>query len=203
MRWLGHPVIKPGLFVLCLLPAALLTVGALQGQLGANPAETLIRSLGDWSLRFLVLTLAITPVRVLIGLPVLARWRRMLGLFTFFYASLHWLAYVWFDMGFIWSDVLADIPRRPFVLVGTFAWLLLLALALTSFDRVIRSMGAQRWRSLHRSVYLIAVLAVLHFLWMRAGKNDYAEVWVYALLLGGLLGWRLWRTLARGAKASG
>jgi len=123
---------------------------------------------------------------------VLARYRRMAGLFVFFYASLHWLAYAWLDMGFIWPDILADVPRRPFILVGTLAWLLLLALALTSFQRAVRLMGGARWQALHRSVYAVAALAVLHFYWMRAGKNDFAEVAVYAALLGGLLLWRLW-----------
>jgi methionine sulfoxide reductase heme-binding subunit len=193
MRWLGHPAVKPVVFVLWLLPAAWLLWAALDDRLGANPAEALIRALGDWSLRALVLVLLVTPLRVALGWPQLARFRRMLGLFVFFYASLHWLAYAWFDMGFVWRDIVADVPKRPFILVGTLAWLLLLLLALTSFNRAIRWLGAARWQWLHRSVYAIAVLAVLHFFWMRAGKNDFAEVAVYAALFAGLLGWRLWR----------
>lgn len=192
---LGHPVTKPLVFVLCLLPACWLFWAAATDQLGANPAEALIRSLGDWTLRALVLVLAVTPLRVTAGWPLLARYRRLLGLFVFFYASLHWLAYAWFDMGFDLGDMLADVPKRPFILVGTLAWLLLLALAATSFNRAIRTLGAARWQALHRSVYAVAVLAILHFFWMRAGKNDFAEVAVYAVLLGTLLGWRLWRRL--------
>lgn len=192
MRALAHPAAKPLALLLGLLPALWLFWAAATDQLGANPAEALIRSLGDWTLRALVLVLLITPLRVTAGWPVLARYRRMAGLFVFFYASLHWLAYAWLDMGFIWPDILADVPRRPFILVGTLAWLLLLALALTSFQRAVRLMGGARWQALHRSVYAVAALAVLHFYWMRAGKNDFAEVAVYAALLGGLLLWRLW-----------
>lgn len=192
---LGHPAAKPLVFVLCLLPVGWLFWAAAADQLGANPAEALIRSLGDWTLRALVLVLAVTPLRVTTGWSVLARYRRMLGLFVFFYASLHWLAYAWFDMGFDLGEILVDVPKRPFILVGTVAWLLLLALAATSFNRAIRTLGAARWQALHRSVYAVAVLAILHFFWMRAGKNDFAEVAVYAVLLGALLGWRLWRRL--------
>ena len=192
MRALAHPAAKPLALLLGLLPALWLFWAAATDQLGANPAEALIRSLGDWTLRALVLVLLITPLRVTAGWSVLARYRRMAGLFVFFYASLHWLAYAWLDMGFIWRDILADVPRRPFILVGTLAWLLLLALALTSFQRAVRLMGGARWQALHRSVYAVAALGVLQFFWMRAGKNDFAEVAVYAALLGGLLLWRLW-----------
>ncbi|MBL0919448.1 MAG: sulfoxide reductase heme-binding subunit YedZ [Hydrogenophaga sp.] len=192
-RALLHPLAKPLVFVVWLLPFAWLAWAAVADRLGANPAEALIRSLGDWSLRALVLVLLVTPLRVTLGLPALARFRRMLGLFVFFYASMHWLAYVWFDMGFDWTEVLADIPKRPFILVGTAAWLLLLALAATSFNRAIRLLGAARWQTLHRAVYVIAGLALLHFFWMRAGKNDFNEVAVYAAILGALMAWRLWR----------
>ncbi len=201
MRALGHRVTKPLVFGLCLLPAVWLFWAAATDQLGANPAEALIRSLGDWALRALVLVLAITPLRVMAGWPQLARFRRMAGLFVFFYASLHWLSYAWFDMGLVWADIVADVPKRPFILVGTLAWLLLLALAATSFHRAIRTLGAARWQALHRAVYAVAVLAVLHFFWMRAGKQDFAEVAVYAAMLGGLLGWRAWRRWARNRAA--
>jgi len=197
MRWLGHPVVKPVLFLWLLAPAGYLFWAALADQLGANPAEALIRSLGDWALRMLVAVLAVTPLREITGWAVLARFRRMLGLFVFFYASLHWVSYAWFDMGWEWSDIVADIYRRPFILVGTLAWLLLLALAATSFNRVIRYLGALRWRALHRGVYAVAVLTILHFYWMRAGKSDFAEVAVYAVVLGTLLAWRLWRRRCR------
>lgn len=193
MRWLSHRAVKPAVFVLCLLPLVWLVWAVVADRLGANPAEALIRSLGDWTLRALVLVLAVTPARVVLGLPALARLRRMLGLFVFFYASLHWMAYVWLDQGFDWAAVLADVPKRPFILVGTLAWLLLLALAATSFNRAIRAMGAVRWQMLHRAVYAVAGLGILHFFWMRAAKNNFGEVAVYALLLSVLLGWRLWR----------
>lgn len=202
MRWLGHPAVKPVVFVLWLLPAAWLLWAAFNDRLGANPAEALVRSLGDWSLRALVLVLLVTPLRVGLGWPQLARLRRMLGLFVFFYASLHWLAYAWFDMGFVWQDIVADVPKRPFILVGTLGWLLLLVLAVTSFNLAIRWLGAARWQALHRCVYAIAALAVLHFFWMRAGKQDFAEVAVYAVILGGLLGWRLLRWLKRPLRGS-
>lgn len=194
---LSHRGAKAVVFVLASLPAAWLFWAAFADQLGANPAEALIRSLGDWSLRFLVLVLLVTPVRVLAGWPALARLRRMLGLFMFFYASLHLLAYAWFDMSFDGVAVVADVIKRPFILVGLLSWLLLLGMAATSFNRAIRALGARRWQALHRSVYGVAGLAILHFFWMRSGKNDYAEVAVYAVVLGALLGWRLWRRWQR------
>ena len=200
-RALLHPLAKPLVFTVWLLPFAWLVWAAVADRLGANPAEALIRGLGDWSLRALVLVLLVTPLRTTLAMPALARFRRMLGLFVFFYASMHWVAYVWFDMGFDWQAVLVDIPKRPFILVGTLAWLMLLALAATSFNRAIRALGAPRWQALHRLVYAVAVLAVLHFFWMCAGKNDFNEVAVYAAILGALLGWRLWRRLR--AQASG
>lgn len=194
-RWLGHRAAKPVGFVLACLPFAWLVWAAFSDQLGANPAEALIRSLGDWTLRFLVLVLAITPLRVIFGWSALARLRRMVGLFVFFYACMHLLSYAWFDMAFDVAGIAADVAKRPFILVGFLAWLLLLSLAATSFNRAIRAMGAQRWQWLHRAVYLIAGLAVLHFFWMRSGKNDFAEVGVYAAILGALLAWRVWRRL--------
>ena len=194
-RCLLHPIAKPMVFVLACLPVAWLFWAAVADQLGANPAEALIRSLGDWSLRFLVLVLAITPLRVLAGWPALARFRRMLGLFVFFYVSLHLLAYAWFDMGFDLAGMVLDVVKRPFILVGMMAFLLLLLMAATSFNRAIRALGARRWQLLHRSVYVVAALAVLHFFWMRSGKNDFNEVRVYAAILAVLLGWRLWRRL--------
>jgi sulfoxide reductase heme-binding subunit YedZ len=192
--WL-HPAAKSLVFVASLLPFAWLFYGALANQLGANPAEYLIRSTGDWTLRFLCLTLAITPLRTIASQPALVRFRRMLGLFTFFYAVLHLLGYAWFDMGLDLAEIVKDIPKRPFILVGFAAFLLLTPLAATSFNRAIRALGAARWQALHRAIYAIAVLAILHFFWMRAGKNDFAEVAVYAAILGVLLGWRLWRRL--------
>lgn len=196
-RVLSHGAAKPVVFVLASLPFVWLVFAAFADRLGANPAEALIRSLGDWTLRFLVLVLAITPLRVSLGWPALLRLRRMAGLFVFFYACMHLLAYAWFDMEFDVVGIAADVAKRPFILVGFLSWLLLLPLAATSFNRAIRALGARRWQLLHRAVYVIAVLAVLHFFWMRAGKNDFAEVAVYAAILGSLLAWRLWRRLRR------
>jgi methionine sulfoxide reductase heme-binding subunit len=188
---------KSLVFAAALLPAAWLGWGIATDGLGPNPAEHLIRSTGDWTLRFLCVTLAVTPLRVMAGLPVLARFRRMLGLFTWFYAALHFLCYAWLDMGFDGAEIARDIAKRPFILVGFSAFVLLTALAGTSFNRAVKAMGARRWQTLHRLVYLTAGLAVLHFFWMRAGKNDFAEVAVYAAILGVLLGWRLWHLLRR------
>ncbi len=188
---LQHPFAKPALFALALLPFIGLAVSVLQHSLGPNPAETLIRSLGDWTLRFLCLTLAVTPLRQWTGWTALARFRRMLGLFAAFYAALHFSAYAVFDMGLDLGDIVRDVAKRPFILVGTLAFVLLLPLAATSFDRAVRALGAARWQRLHRLVYAIAGLAILHFFWMRAGKRDFAEVAVYAVILGVLLGWRV------------
>lgn len=191
-RFLLHWAAKPVVFLLATGPTVWLVLAAAANLLGANPAQALIRSLGDWTLRMLCLVLAVTPLRVWTGWSALARFRRMLGLFVFFYALLHLLAYAWFDMGFDGGETLRDIAKRPFILVGVLAFLLLAVLAATSFDRAIRGLGGKRWRALHRAVYAVAILAVLHFYWMRAGKNDFAEVLVYGVLLAMLLGWRVW-----------
>jgi methionine sulfoxide reductase heme-binding subunit len=201
-RVLMHRAVQPLLFVLALTPLAWLLWGAVNNSLGANPAEALIRSTGDWTIRMLCLTLAITPLRQLTGWHALARLRRMLGLFTFFYGLLHFLAFAWLDMGLDLAAIVADIPKRPFVLVGTAALLLMLPLAATSFNAAIKALGAARWQALHRSVYAVAVLAVLHFFWMRAGKNDFAEVAVYAAIVAALLGWRAWRRFGPAGRAT-
>lgn len=192
---LRHPATWWALLVLGLLPMAWLGGQIWQDQLGANPAEALIRATGDWTLRSLCVVLAITPLRQMLAWPELVRFRRMLGLLTFFYVCLHLLCYTWFDMGFEWGDIVQDIPKRPFILVGFSAFLILLALAATSFNSAIRSLGARRWQALHRGIYVVAVLAILHFWWMRAGKQNFAEVLVYAAILIGLLGWRLARRM--------
>lgn len=193
---LMRPTAKLVLFAACLLPFAWLLRGAVlstlgENALGANPAETLIRATGDWTLRFLCLTLAVTPLRKLTGQPALARFRRMLGLFGFFYGCVHLLCYSWFDMGLAWDDIVHDIAKRPFILVGTSALLLMSPLAATSFNRAIKALGPVRWQALHRSVYAVVLLGLLHFFWMRSAKSNYAEVTVYALIVVLLLGWRV------------
>jgi len=209
-----HPAAKVVVFVLCLLPFAWLawnTFQALLGNaniLGANPAEFLIRATGDWTLRFICIVLAVTPLRVMTKTPALARFRRMFGLFVYFYVVLHLLSYSGFDMGFDVPDIAKDIAKRPFILVGFSAFVLLTPLAATSFNRVIKALGAKRWQMLHKLVYLVAGLGILHFFWMRAGKNNFAEVAVYAAILAVLLGWRVWqflknKRLARPAGLSG
>lgn len=196
---LAHPWAKVLVGLLCGAPLLCLGWAAWAEQLGANPAEALIRGTGDWALRVLCLALAITPLRVGLKLPVLARWRRMVGLWAFAYAACHVLAYAWLDMGLDVGDILRDISKRPFILVGVCTVAILIALAATSFNQAIRWMGASRWQYVHCSVYLAGVLAVLHFFWMRASKNNLTEVFLYAGLIGGLLGWRLWRWWARQA----
>ena len=190
-KLLLHPAAKPLVFILCLLPFAWLFYGALTNQLGANPAEALIRATGDWTLRFVCIVLAVTPLRTLAGLPALARFRRMLGLFVYFYVVVHLLSYSWFDMGFDVADIAKDIAKRPFILVGFSAFVLLTPLAATSFNAAIKALGARRWQQLHKLVYVIAGLGLLHFFWMRAGKNNFAEVFVYAAIIAVLLGWRV------------
>jgi len=199
-KLLLHPAAKPLLFALALLPLASLAYGVVFDTLGANPAEALIRGLGDWTLRLLCLTLAITPLRQWTGQHALARFRRMLGLFTFFYGCMHLLSYAWLDMGLEFGDIARDIAKRPFILVGFTALVLMLPLSLTSFNRAIKAMGAKRWQLLHRLVYAVVLLGILHFFWMRAGKNNFAEVGIYAAVVALLLGWRVhkawsgWRT---------
>ena len=192
---LMHAAVKPVVFALCLLPLAWLVYGIFANTLGANPAEKLIRATGDWTLRFLCITLAVTPVRTIFKQPALARLRRMLGLFAFFYASLHFLCYSWLDMGLVWTDIVRDIAKRPFILVGTSALLLMTPLALTSFNRAIKALGAARWQLLHRAVYAVVLLGLLHFFWMRAAKSNFNEVAIYAVVIALLLGWRLARRL--------
>ncbi len=188
---------KPLVLLFGLVPFAWLFWGAATDALGANPAEFLSRATGDWTLRLLCLTLAITPLRQLLGWPELARFRRMLGLLTYFYALLHLLCYSWLDMGFDWADALRDITKRPFIWLGFGAFVLLTLLAATSLNRAVRWLGSKRWQRLHQSVYAIAALSLLHFFWMRAGKNNFTEVWVYAAVIAVLMGWRVRRFFAK------
>ena len=195
-RWLAGRWAKPVVFVAALLPFIWLILAAAFDKLGANPAEALERSTGDWALRMLCGVLAVTPLRTVFALTALARFRRMLGLFVYFYALLHLAAYSWLDMGFELGEIGRDIAKRPFILVGFLAVLLLTPLALTSCQAAIRLLGGRRWQQLHRAVYAIAALALVHFFWMRAAKQNFAEVAVYAAVLGILLGWRLVRKLS-------
>jgi sulfoxide reductase heme-binding subunit YedZ len=194
-HWLLHRAVRPVLVLLCSLPALQLLLKAVLDQLGPNPAEALIRGTGDWTLRWLCVVLAVTPVRIMFQLPALARWRRTLGLTVFAYAVLHLLCYAWLDMGLQWPDIVHDIAKRPFILVGFVSWLVLLALAATSFNAAVRWLGGRRWQWLHRAVYLVAPLVILHFYWMRAGKQNFTDVAMYALILAVLLGWRIRRKL--------
>ena len=183
---------KPVLALLLALPMAWLVYATFNNLLGPNPAEALSRQTGDWTLRGLCLVLAITPLRVLLQAPGLLRLRRTVGVATFVYACVHLLCYAWFDQGFDLTDIWRDILKRPFIWLGFSAWVLMLPLAATSFNTAIRWLGGRRWQALHRLVYAAALLSVLHFFWMRTGKNDFAEVWVYAAVLIGLMAWRVW-----------
>lgn len=168
--------------------------GADIDALGADPVAEMEHFLGLWALRILLLTLAVTPLRQLTGQPVLLRFRRMLGLYAFAYATLHFAVYLVLDLGGYWAQVFEEIAKRPYITVGFAAWLLLVPLAVTSTQGWIRRLG-RRWAKLHRLVYAIAVLAVLHFWWVV--KSDFREPMLYAALLGLLLGWRAWRWFAR------
>lgn len=192
VTWVGKPLI----FSLSLLPVLMLIVNAFSDGLGANPVETITHSTGEWGLRFLLITLAVTPVRRLSGWQWLQRFRRMLGLFAFFYVCLHFATYLvfdhFFDVATIWDDVL----ERPYITVGFIAFLLLIPLAITSTKSMMRRLG-RHWQRLHRLVYPIAVLGVLHFLWLV--KADLREPLLYAAVLALLLGYRLWLHYGRSA----
>ena len=188
---LRQPQAKWALVLLSLVPFVYLCAGVYFDNLGPNPAEYLIRASGDLTLRFLCITLLITPLRVITQWPEWLLFRRSLGLLTFFYACIHALCYSLLDMSWEWDEIAQDIVKRPFIAVGVAGMLLLTALAATSFNAAVKAMGAKRWRQLHRAVYGIAVLAILHFFWMRATKSNFDEVWLYASILGVLLGFRV------------
>ena len=194
---LRHAWAKSILVLVSLIPFVWLCFGIASDQLGPNPAEHLIRATGDWTLRFLCITLLISPLRVLSKWPEWQLFRRSLGLLTFFYAVLHALCYTVFDMSLDWADILNDIAKRPFITVGVVGFVLLSMLAATSFNAAVKVMGSQRWRQLHRAVYGIAVLAILHFFWMRATKRNFSEVLIYASILSVLLGWRVFHFTKR------
>jgi sulfoxide reductase heme-binding subunit YedZ len=184
-----HRYYKPVVFAACLLPLARLGWKAFQGDLGANPIEVITHSTGLWTLIFLLITLSITPLRKLTSQPWLIRFRRMLGLFAFFYGSLHFLTYFWLDKFFDFNDILKDVYKRPFITVGFTAFVLMIPLAVTSTRGWIRRLGGKRWNLLHKLIYLSAAAGVIHFLWLV--KKDLTEPIRYAIVLGILLGYRL------------
>jgi len=193
LREPGMRLLKGAVFVLGLLPFAWLAWLTWQQQLGPEPVETLTHGTGDWALRFLLLTLAMTPARHLTGRAEFIRLRRMLGLYAFFYLCLHFAIYLGLEHAFDWGEIQRDILKRPYVTVGFAAWLLMIPLALTSTQGMMRRLG-RRWKVLHRLVYVIAILAVLHFLWLV--KADLREPLLYAAVLAVLLGLRLrWQPL--------
>ena len=187
-RWIVP--VKIVVFVAMLFPLARLVLLGATGGLGANPIEFITRSTGLWTLVYLCITLAITPVRRLTGVTALARFRRMIGLFAFFFAVLHFTTYIWFDKWFDVAAMLKDIGKRPFITVGFAAFVLLIPLAVTSPKAMVRKLG-RRWQTLHRTIYLIAALAILHFWWMKAGKHDFELPKVYGSIVIVLLGWRV------------
>lgn len=194
--------IKLTLFVLCLAPLARLAWGAWQDALGANPIEFIQRSLGTWTLNFLLITLTVSPLRKLSGWHWLLRLRRMLGLYAFCYALLHLFSYLWLDQFFDWQAIARDILKRPFITVGMSAFVLLLPLAVTSSNVMVRRLGGRRWQQLHRSVYGIAIFGVVHYWWLV--KLDITLPALYAAILGLLLGIRtLWREQERRRQVAG
>ena len=183
-------LLKPPLFLVCLAPLAYYAWGVQADTLGANPIEAVTRGLGTWALNFLLITLAVTPLRKYSGWAWLGRLRRMLGLFVFFYAALHLGTYLWLDQFFDWPAIARDILKRPFITIGMISFALLVPLAATSNAFAIRKLGGRRWQELHRSVYAIGLLAVLHYFWMV--KADISRPLIYATVLGVLLGLRVW-----------
>jgi len=181
---------KPLLFVAGLLPFARWFWLGFNDGLTANPVEFLTRSSGTWTLVCLLVTLSITPLRRLLGQPALVRLRRPCGLFAFFYGSLHFMAWVWWDRGLDPASMLQDVAERPFITVGFAAFVCMAALAATSTRWAMRRMG-RRWQVLHRAVYLIGVLAIVHLWWHKAGKHDFQQPLAYGVVLAVLLGWRV------------
>lgn len=194
--------LKALLFIACLIPLARLGWGLWDDRLGANPIEFITRSLGTWTLNFLLITLAVSPLRKLSGWHWLLRLRRMLGLFAFFYAVLHLATYLWLDQFFDWQAILKDILKRPFITVGMSAFVLLVPLAATSNQAMIRRIGGRRWQQLHRAIYVIAIFGVVHYWWLV--KQDVTLPALYAALLVLLLGVRtLWREQERRRQLAG
>ena len=195
---------KPLVFLLCLLPLADLVRRAFAiggASLGANPIEELLHELGLWALRFLLLTLAVTPLKELLHKPWPLAFRRMLGLFAFCYVLLHFLTWLILDQELYWSGILTDIGKRPFITIGFTAFLLLVPMAVTSTNGWIRRLGAQRWRKLHRLIYVVVLLGVWHFYWLV--KSDVREPLLYLAITVALLGWRVWKARQRKQAAVG
>jgi methionine sulfoxide reductase heme-binding subunit len=184
IRWF-----KPAVFLACLIPLALLGWKAYSGALGANPIEVITHATGDWTLRFLLITLAITPIRKLTGRLWLIRYRRMFGLFAFFYGTLHFLTYIWLDKFFDVHEMLHDVAKRRFITVGFTGFVLLIPLALTSTTGWIRRLGGKRWQALHRLIYLSAIAGVIHYWWLV--KADIRLPLEYGVILAVLLGYRI------------
>ena len=183
------------MFLLCLLPLAALGWRALHGELTANPIEFITHATGDWTLRFLVITLCVTPFRKILHLPELIRFRRMLGLFAFFYACLHFTTYIWLDKFFDISEMWKDIAKRKYITVGFTAFLLLIPLAVTSTAGWIRRLGGKRWQRLHRLIYVSAALGVIHYYWLV--KSAVLRPLTYGAIVAVLLLWRLFASLSR------
>ena len=196
-------LIKPAVFVACLIPVVWLTYAAFTDALGANPIETITNETGVWTLRFLAVTLAITPLRKLTRWNVLIRYRRMFGLFAFSYGCLHFLTYVWLDQFFAIEDIVEDVAKRPFITVGFTAFVLMFPLAVTSTAGWIRRLGGRRWNLLHRLVYLSGIFGVIHYLWLV--KADTSRPIRYGVIIGSLLLARLllaWRGRVAATRAS-
>ena len=187
----------------CLVPVALLVWRGLHAGLGANPIEAITHATGDWTLRLLLITLAITPLRRLSGWNRVIGFRRMLGLFAFFYGTLHLFTYLWLDKFFAWADILHDIPKRPFITIGFSAFVLLVPLALTSTAASIRWLGGRRWRALHRLIYVAALFGVIHYWWLVKADTTLPAAYLSILML--LFALRLWfaagKALQRSAPA--
>jgi methionine sulfoxide reductase heme-binding subunit len=179
--------IKSAIFIGALLPFVRLAVFAVTGNLGANPIEFITRNTGDWTLYFLCITLAVTPLRRFTNWNWLIKLRRMLGLFAFFYASLHFTTFLWFDHFFDVDEMWRDVLKRPFITVGFTAFMLLIPLAVTSTNAMVRRLGGKRWQWLHKLVYLIASLGILHFWWMKAGKHDFSRPILFGTIVAVLL----------------
>jgi methionine sulfoxide reductase heme-binding subunit len=187
--FLANKWTKPPVFLFCLVPLGILVGRALTANLGANPVEFIQHATGDWTLRFLVFTLCITPLRKLLKLPDLIRFRRMLGLFAFFYACLHFLTYLAADQSFDLAAIWKDVAKRPFITVGFAAFVLLIPLAITSTAGWIRRLGGRRWQMLHRAIYISAICGVIHYYWLV--KSAVLRPLTYAAIVAILLLWRL------------